>query len=188
MKIFRKIVIEIKSGRILEEHSYENGGPIAQAKGTPQAVPLTAAESEAQQLQLESLRRSARQEEELEPFVLRNLRLTRDPESGTLRRLTDEEFLAGLSPTERQAEENLRLSQERQEKALRGELPLTEAGQQKKADEFRTFKERMARAGNIITGDTPETAISWWYMRAGTERSLWPRREPTRGYASTWSA
>ena len=159
MKIYQKCVIDISSGAIVEEHSYQYRGSVAYAKGTPEPVPLTAAEGEAQQLQLEALRRSARLEENLEPFVLQGMRLRRDDE-GNIVRMTDEEFLESLSPSERLAHENLQLSQERQRKALLGELPLTEAGQQRKADEFSTFKERMARAGNPITGDTPETATA----------------------------
>jgi hypothetical protein len=118
---------------------------------------MTAEETEAQQLQLEALRRSAALDEDLEPFVLQSQRLKRD-EEGTIVRMTEEEDRESLSPTDLTAYDNLQLRQERQTRALKGELPLTEAGQQRKAEEFSAFKERMARGGNVIEGDEPGEA------------------------------
>lgn len=121
----------------------------------------TAEEIAIQREQLELMRQSRAEQAALRPFILQSLRLIEPLDTpGVLRRMTDEEFLASLSPTERTAEENLRLAQERERKALAGELPLTEAGQQRKREEFAAFKEQMARAGNPITGDTPESATA----------------------------
>ncbi len=159
MKVITKVVIDISSGAVLEEFSYEYTGPVAYAKGTPQPVPMTAAEQEAQQLQLEALRRSAKLEEDMEPFILQSMRLKRD-EEGNLVKMTEEEFKESLGVADLQAYENLLLSQERQSRALRGELPLTEAGQQRKMEEFASFKERMARSGHVIEGDDPESATA----------------------------
>ena len=158
MRIFTHVVIDIATGRTLVEDSYHYHGSLAHVKGTPDVPPKSAQELEIEKLNVEALRRAAQQEEDLEPFVLQSLRLTR--ENGAIRRMTDEEFRATLSPSQLLAHENLLASQERQRKALAGELPLTEAGQQRKAEEFRTFKERMARAGHVIEGDTPETATA----------------------------
>lgn len=107
--------------------------------------------------QLDLMRQSRTEQQALRPFVLSSLRLT-EGEGGALRRMTEEEFRATLSGPDLTAYENLQLAQERERKALAGELPLTEAGQQRKSDEFRALKEQMARLGNPITGDTPETA------------------------------
>lgn len=124
----------------------------------------TAEEIEIQKIQLDLLRQSRADEKALRPFVLQSLRLVEQPGAegapAILRRMTDEEFLTSLSPSERASEENLRLAQEREAKALRGELPLTESGQRQKREEFASFKEAMARAGNPITGDTPESATA----------------------------
>ena len=94
----------------------------------------------------------------LRPWVLSGMGLTEV--DGVLRKMTEEEFQASLSDVDRAARENTLLSLERDRKALSGELPLTEAGQQAKADEFRVFKEAMARAGHIITGDDPLSATA----------------------------
>jgi hypothetical protein len=51
-----------------------------------------------------------------------------------------------------------RLQLDRVQKALRGELPVSEATTQQKARDFQLFKEAQARAGNPIEGDSPETA------------------------------
>jgi len=99
------------------------------------------------------------EDELLRPFVLSAMRLVETPE-GELRQMTDEEYRGTLDPVELQAYENLILQQERQTKALKGELPLSEALVQQKATEFKNFKEAMARAGNPITGEDPGSAIA----------------------------
>ncbi len=60
---------------------------------------------------------------------------------------------------EKQQEEIGLLQSERQLKALKGELPLSSASQQQKLQEFNLLRENAARSGNIIQGDTPESAI-----------------------------
>lgn len=70
----------------------------------------------------------------------------------------------------------LELSAERQEKALRGELPLSEMSLARKQQEFSALKENLARAGSPIIGDTPETAYA--LSTAGTQ-SL-------EGFQKTW--
>ena len=52
------------------------------------------------------------------------------------------------------------LQADRQEKALKGELPISEGTLQRKQEEFAALKERLTRAGNPVLGDTPETAYS----------------------------
>jgi len=57
-------------------------------------------------------------------------------------------------------EDILNLQAERQEKALRGELPVSEATQRAKQDQFEQFKEAQGRIGNVILGDTPDEAAA----------------------------
>ncbi len=49
---------------------------------------------------------------------------------------------------------------ERQQKALAGELPLSEGTIQRKAQDFQLLKENAARSGNAIIGDDPSSAYS----------------------------
>ena len=104
-------------------------------------------------------RESIQNQKDLAPFILEGYGL-KENDDGSLRRLTEDEFAATLSDTEKVGRENLLLSLERERKALLGELPLSESGQQQKADEFSTFKEAMSRAGHVIEGDDPETAVA----------------------------
>lgn len=52
------------------------------------------------------------------------------------------------------------LQADRQEKALKGELPVSEGTQQRKMQEFTRLKEQLSRSGNPVIGDTPESAYS----------------------------
>jgi len=107
--------------------------------------------------QLAVAERGMNLQDALKPFVLGSMRLLEEP-GGTIRRMTEDEYVATLSPNERSSYENLQLGLERERRALKGELPLSEAGQRQKRDEFTAFKEQMARSGNPIEGDTPESA------------------------------
>ncbi|KKK48532.1 hypothetical protein LCGC14_3144190, partial [marine sediment metagenome] len=66
-RIYTKIVIEMVSGRVVEQESYQHHGQIAHAKGTPDVPPKSAAELEIEKLNLAALQRSAKLEEDLEP-------------------------------------------------------------------------------------------------------------------------
>lgn len=79
---------------------------------------------------------------------------------GTLRQMTEEERLTGMTELQRKQYDITSLELDRQQRALRGELPVTEALTQQKKKEFEIFKEAQARQGNIITGDTPEEAVA----------------------------
>lgn len=118
----------------------------------------TAQEKELTSLQIQIIKDQMADDELLRPFVLSAMRLTED-EGGALRQMTDDEYKATLSGQDLLAYNNLTLQLERQEKALKGELPLSEASVQQKATEFKNFKEAMARAGNKIEGDDPASAV-----------------------------
>jgi hypothetical protein len=95
-----------------------------------QAPQPSSEERELQREQLELLRQQRSETAELQPFVLKQMGLTRDA-TGDLRKLTEEEIVAGLSPIEKLARQNLMLQQERVGRALRGELevdPVLERG------------------------------------------------------------
>lgn len=51
------------------------------------------------------------------------------------------------------------LEAENYENALKGNAPVSAATIQRKQDEFRLLKENAARSGNLITGDSPESAV-----------------------------
>lgn len=124
----------------------------------------TQAELQIQSLQLEMLRQQVLDTKMIRPFIFKQLGLIEiiDPKTGqsNIRKMTDAEYRKSMTKQELNAYNNLLLSQERESKALKGELPLTEAGQQQKRDEFKTFREAMSRKGDYIEGDTPETATA----------------------------
>ena len=121
-----------------------------------------------QQLALQSRQMKLIEEEmadarALKPLILQEMGIVAETDKkGNVkyRKMTEEEYKATLNPVELQAYENLKLALERQAKALRGELPISETTKQQKEQEFEQLKEAMARAGHTITGDTPETATA----------------------------
>lgn len=154
-----------------------------------QAVALRQLQIAEQQLAMAE--RGMKLQDALQPFVLQSMRLVEEP-GGGIRRMTEEEFVATLPPTDKLAYENLQLSLERERKALLGELPLSEAGQRQKRDEFTAFKEQMARGGNPIEGDTPETATASTTagaqnLKAFTERWALAEEAERRGELSAGS-
>ena len=60
---------------------------------------------------------------------------------------------------EKKQEEVGKLELDRYEKALKGELPVSDATKYQKLQEFNVLKENLARRGSEIYGDTPETAV-----------------------------
>jgi hypothetical protein len=71
-----------------------------------------------------------------------------------------EKLNAGPTALEKAQEEVGLLQAERTKKALSGELPLSEGTVSRKQAEWDQFKESMARAGNPIFGDSPESSFS----------------------------
>jgi outer membrane murein-binding lipoprotein Lpp len=122
-----------------------------------QAVALRQLQVAERQLQLAE--RGMTIQDALQPFVLASMRLVEEP-GGAIRRMTEDEYVGTLSPQERLAYDNTTLALQREAKALRGDLPLSAAGQQRKRDEFAAFREQMARGGNPIEGDDPATATA----------------------------
>ena len=77
MKIYEKIVIEMSTGKILEEQSFEYKGPIAECKGgsapppgpTPQETALTMAQTELIEQQIAQLRKESKLLDEMWPAL-----------------------------------------------------------------------------------------------------------------------
>ena len=92
--------------------------------------------------------------------ILKAMRIMPDAETGAYRRMTDDEYVDTLGDTEKLLFRNLGVMAERQEKALAGDVPVSEFLGQKKTDDFRIFKENQARLGNEIIGDDPDTATA----------------------------
>lgn len=126
----------------------------------PKVPKPTAAELELQQMQLNMLRAQQRDINLMRPYLLQSMRMKQVGKGKDMKfvKMTDDEYKASLSLDERKQYENLLLAQDRETKALKGELPLTAEGQAQKADEFNQLKEAMARKGTPITGDTPSGA------------------------------
>jgi len=98
--------------------------------------------------------------ENLTSTILKAMRIMPDAETGAYRRMTDDEYVDTLGDTEKLLFRNLGVMAERQEKALAGDVPVSEFLGQKKTDDFRVFKENQARLGNEIIGDDPDTATA----------------------------
>lgn len=105
---------------------------------------------ESQRLSNEALQRSARQSEALQPFLLSELGL-RETEVGGFERIPEDIRLAGLGESERLAEENKLLQQERLGKALRGELDVSEGTAQLRESEWEQLQEQLDRRGSTGT-------------------------------------
>lgn len=181
MKIYEKIVIDIASGEVIEEKSYEYSGPIAEAKGTKVKVPgPTPEERSLQRQQLEILRQQRAEQEMLRPFILSQMGLTM--EDGRIRRLTEQERLARMTTPERLAYENMLKQMERNRLALEGKLPLSVGTIQRKEEEFRQLMERLDRAG--ATGTVRERALDLFHRRWAAIEDAERRGELNAGTAA----
>ncbi len=121
----------------------------------------SAEERELQTIQLNQIREQEAEQAQLRPFQLESLGLIEETDEAgatSLRKLTEDERRATLSPSQQRQEDIRTAQEERSLLALKGEIPLTESFRQQKQSQFERFKEAQARIGNFITGDTPEDA------------------------------
>lgn len=141
-------------------------------KTTVQAPQPSAEERELQTMQLDLARQEAAQQEALRPFVLQNQGLTQDPETGEIRRLTPEELEAQRTPSEQRQFDITRLSQERQQLALEGKLPVSPALEQELQQQQTRLEEGLSRrlGGGFATTTSGQQALAQQQQTAGLLR------------------
>jgi len=115
------------TGEIISEDSYEYSGLVAELKrGTYIEAPKPSAQELAiQQEQLELLRQSRAESELLKPYVMASMGLVE--EDGKLRKLSEEELMATMSPVEKTQYDLAKMAQERLLQAYEGKLPISPA-------------------------------------------------------------
>ncbi len=114
---------------------------------------------EAQNIAFARFKKAVAEEEDLTPFVLGALGLVDDPESGKIRNMTSDEFFNSLDEVGQKNYTNLNLMLDRQNRALKGELPESEALAQRKQESFDLAKQSLAERGHTIEGDTLDNAV-----------------------------
>ncbi len=111
--------------------------------GTKVSYPAPTKEERALQAkQLALMEASEAREKQWEPLLMSEMGYKYDPQ-GNLVELTDEEKLASMSGTERQAYDISQLASERELKALRGELPVDPATERELSDEDARLRQAM---------------------------------------------
>lgn len=154
---------------------YGGGGSDVQA---PQP---TAEEKALQQAQLDMLNQSRSESDLMKPFLLQSLGLVQE---GTgYRRMTDEERIAQMSPTEKSNYDILQLQQQRQLAALQGNLPVSPALEQDIAKQEATMNESLSRqlGSGWATTTSGIQAKSQFDQRAEALREAARRDEMTTG-------
>jgi hypothetical protein len=129
VKIYNKIKINIETGLVTYEDSYNYQGVITYCKGggTTISPPTpTPEEIELQKLQLELLQQQKAEYGEMKPFILRSMGLRIDAD-GSIVKMTEEERLAEMTEAERNQYELALKGQERQARAYEGDLDISPA-------------------------------------------------------------
>ena len=153
MKIYNKLVLDIETGLVLDEDSFEYSGPIAHCGGggaAPIVMPSPTEEAlNAAQLQMLQDQRTS--QKELEPFILESMGYTRNasgqivkgPDTAedillrkqlalsgydkTGNKLTEEQRIAYMTDAEKRSYDLTKLNDERLMKAYNGELEISPA-------------------------------------------------------------
>ena len=136
-----------------------------------------------QQQSFELAQRQAEQQRQFEPFIRESLGLIEDPETGELRRLTQEEITAGMTEEEQRAAEITRLSQESQQQALAGELPISPALERELTLQEQQTREQLSRrlGPGFETTTAGQQALGAFQQRAGLLREEARRGQITSG-------
>ncbi len=156
MKIYNKIVLDMQTWEVLEEDSYEYDGPLALCGGggDSDAPEPTAQETALQAAQLRAYQSQEAETATLKPILYQSMGLIN--ENGTVRKMTDAEYQASLSPTEQLANKATRLQQERLIKALEGTLPVSTALENDITEREGTLRETLSRKlGSDYETSTP---------------------------------
>lgn len=153
MKIYNSLILDIESGIVLSEDSFEYSGPIAHCGGgsaAPIVLPSATEEAlNAEQLQMLRDERKARQE--MEPFILESMGYTRNASGQIVKgpdsmedillkkqlalsgydkagnKLSEEQMLEYMTDAEKQSYNLNKLNNERLTKAYNGELEISPA-------------------------------------------------------------
>lgn len=153
MKIYNSLILDIESGIVLSEDSFEYSGPIAHCGGgsaAPIVLPSATEEAlNAEQLQMLRDERKARQE--MEPFILESMGYTRNASGQIVKgpdsmedilmkkqlalsgydkagnKLSEEQMLSYMTDAEKQSYNLNKLNNERLMKAYNGELEISPA-------------------------------------------------------------
>lgn len=153
MKIYNSLILDIQTGTVLSEDSFEYSGPIAHCGGgsaAPIVFPSATEEAlNAEQLQMLKDERKARTE--MEPFILESMGYMRDSTGKIVKgpdtmedilmkkqlalsgydqkgnKLTEEQRLAYMTDAEKRSYELTKLNDDRLMKAYKGELEISPA-------------------------------------------------------------
>jgi hypothetical protein len=182
MKIYDKIVIDMESGEVIEEDSHEYSGEVALCKGgtTVQAPQPTAEEIALQREQLNILQQQQAETEMMKPYVLSGMGLVE--EDGTLRYMTEDERLAGMSELEKSQYDIAKQQQERLAKAYAGELDISPALEESLQQQEQQMSEALSQrlGSNWMQTTSGQQAMSEFQKNAELLRE-----EARRGAMST---
>lgn len=169
MKIYNAVTIDMATGLVVSEDSFEYSGPVAECKGDVNVPGPSAAEQELQNLQLQELKKQSAMQEEFMPFYLESMGYGRD-ESGALYRLEPEK------------DELTQAYYDRQLQALKGELPVSPAMEKELTDQ----KTKTIEALNQRLGSNWNTTTAGIQaMSEFDKRAELLREEARRGQIST---
>lgn len=149
MKVYSKLVIDIETGEVLEEESFEYSGPVARAGGgdvkvpgpTPEQKAAQREQTEMNQFMRQRFEESARREDLLAPLLYEQIGVTPQyDEAGQIIGFTKEE-----DPLAAQREEIEAGFLERTLAAQRGELPIDPALRSRVEGEELTLREMLAK-------------------------------------------
>jgi hypothetical protein len=181
MKIYTKIKIDMRTNRVLYEDSYNYNGQPVWCKGAGGSVPAppapTPEEIALQKLQLEMLLGQKSDMETMRPFLLRSMGL-REDEDGNLVQMTTEERRAGMTEEQENAYDLLLAQQDRQAKALAGELPISPAMEKELSGQRRQMEEALSQR---LGSDWQATTAGQQAMSSFDERAGLMREESRRG-------
>lgn len=132
MRVNRKVVIDIASGKVIERDSYQYYGTVAELKGEVEAPPPSQAAQDLQRMQTEVLRTSQAEEEAMRPILYKQMGIERDPTTGEFRQVdTRGELERGF--------------EERALSALRGEIGVSPALEADISKQRETMEENLSR-------------------------------------------
>ena len=170
MKIYRRVVINIETEQTVYEDSFEYSGMVAECKGggAPKPPKPTPEEIALQKLQLEMLMGQKADMERMQPFILKAMGLKQDSE-GNIVQMTDEERREGMTPEQLNAYDLLLSQQERQAKALAGELEISPALQKELTGQRTQMEEALSqRLGpNWMSTTAGQQAITAFDQKVG---------------------